>query len=272
VKERDFIRCPNCRGIIPLDSESCAQCGFPLVGDIEPFSKDAKKRKRRLRTVLKLLGLIFVFALGITQAFYFLYKQHSDKYFGFTTEVADTIAPLSEDDAAWLEISGSDIFHERTLLTLGLLKERSPKYYDFVSDRITSVTEIAGGKTLEVDGQRLHLSGIGAMVDSLSGRMWIKTRMMFGSDALKPWDWSMYNYAATLIHEASHVEIRRQEVELETVAEEVACEEAALDFLIRASGPGVLIDSKQTYVNYPESPRYQKWYNWYHQFTKGGTT
>lgn len=217
----------------------------------------------------RLIVVIFVLAFGVTETFYFLYKGYSDEYFGFTTHVADTIAPLAESDANWISIEGDELFKNRTLLTLALLKERTPLYYDVVSANIKSVEEIRGGSTLKVDGRTLHLTGIGAMVDSLSGQMWIKTRMAFGSNPLTTWDWSVFNYAATLIHESKHVEIRRQGIALDTVAEEVECEKAALDFLIQAGGPRVLIDGKETYIKYPDSPKYRKWYNWYHQFTSG---
>lgn len=274
---REYIRCPNCRRAIYFPAsdkfasapESCPKCGFPLIGDVEPVPPRENARKRRTRFSIRLVVLLFVAAFGITEAFYFLYKGYSDEYFGFTTKVADTVAPLSVSEASWITINGDDLFRDRTLLTLGLLKERTPSHYELVSKSIKSVQELKNDRTFEVDGHKLHMQGIGAMVDSLSGKMWIKTRMAFGNDALTTWDWSVFNYAATLIHEATHVEIRNQGLELGTVEEEVTCEKAALDFLIRAGGPKVLIDNKQTYIENPESKKYQRWYNWYHQFTSG---
>ncbi len=277
LKMREYIKCPNCKRAINFPAsdtlasapESCPKCGFPLVGDVEPVPPRENARKRRTRLSFRIIVILFVVAFGITEAFYFLYKGYSDEYFGFTTNVSDTVAPLTIDDATWLSINGDELFRTRTLLTLALIKERAPSYYDLVSQNIKSVQELKSDRSLEIDGHKLHLQGIGAMVDSLSGKMWIKTRMAFGNDILRTWDWSVFNYAATLVHEATHVELKKQNIELETVEEEVACEKAALDFLIRAGGSKVLIDSKQTYIERPESKQYQRWYNWYHQFTSG---
>jgi len=277
---REFITCPNCSKSVTFPEgtgaegasgtlEACPKCGFPLVGDMEPSPSGVKSTMSRRRRMARWIVLLFIVAFGVTETFYFLYKSYSDEYFGFTTHVADTIKPLSESDASWVDIRGDELFRNRTLLTLSVMKERTPQYYDLVSASIKGVEEIRGGKTLKVDGHTLHLTGIGAMVDSFSGQMWIKTRMAFGSNPVATYDWSVFNYAATLIHESMHVEIMRQGIALDTVAEEVECEKAALDFLRRAGGPQVLISGKETYIKYPNSPQYRKWYNWYHQFTSG---
>ena len=223
-----------------------------------------------MKAVWKFIGLFAFLALGLTQAFYFLYRQYNDAYFGLTTEIQATVEPLSRADAAWLNIDGDSLFAERTLLTLALMKKRAPDFYDFVSDRITSVSELKEERRMRINDHSINLHGVGALVDSFSGRMWIKTRMAFGSDVSSTSDWSVFNYAATLIHEAMHVEIKRQGLELGTVQEEVECEKPALDFLIRAGGPQVLIDSKEVYIKNPDSAQYQRWYRWYHQFTQGG--
>ncbi|MEP0814064.1 MAG: hypothetical protein HRF49_05305 [bacterium] len=265
-----IIKCPNCGRFVPADAEACAKCEFPFVCDPVEIPPEYQKRKKGVRGFWKVLGLLAIVALGLTEAFYFLYRSYSDEYFGITTAVADSIAPLSESDVPWLKIEGDGLFKERTLLTLALMKQRTPTYYDFVADRITEVSEIKTRTRIYVNEHPVHLKSIGAMVDSLSGKMWIKTRMAFGANVADNSDWAVFNYAATLVHEASHVESSRLGLDLDTVAEEVYCEEKAYDFLLRAGAPQVLIEQKEAYLKYPDSPKYRSWYRWYHQFSQGG--
>lgn len=259
-----------CQKEVALTQDACPHCSFPMICDAEFAPPSYGIKRRKLKSVWKVIGLLAFVALGLTQAFYFLYRQYNDAYFGLTTEVQANVEPLSESDAAWLKIEGDGLFKDRTLLTLGLMKTRSPMYYEFVANRITSVTELQNERRMRVNDHHINLHGVGAMVESLSGKMWIKTRMAFGADVSVTSDWSVFNYASTLVHEAMHVELRKQGIELGTIEEEVECEKAALDFLIKTGGPQVLIDSKETYLKHPESSKYQRWYRWYHQFTQGG--
>ena len=259
-----------CDEQIPAGLEACEGCGFPLVCDVESVPRDSTRSKRRVRKLWKVLGLLSVAALLVTQSLWFLYRGYSDDYFGFTTEIAVSVEMLSVENAGWIEIEGDDLFTRRTTLTLALLEQRSPGHYELVSTRITAVSEIKGDSRMVINEHTVSLGGIGAIVDSFSGRMWIKTRMAFGSDVTKTWDWAVFNDAATLVHEATHVEIKRQGLSLGIVEEEVACEREALEFLLLAGGTQVLIDQKQAYLEYPESPKYRRWYRWYHQLTQGG--
>ena len=260
------IVCPACGKRIPLPADFCLKCQFPLVCDVEAAPKGFSQKQRNRRRLAGIITAAAVLVFAVTQILWFQYRNYSDEHFGFTTAVHEQVSPLSETEASWLAINGDDLFKERTLLTLGLIKTRSPYYYGYVKSAITEVSEIRGITRLSVNNHPVELRPIGAMVESLSGKMWIKTKMAFGGSVTETWDWSVFNYAATFIHEAAHVDLNRQEKSLNTVEEEVFCETQALDFLTRTGAPMALIEQKQAYTKNPEARKYRAWYKWYHQF------
>ncbi len=252
------MACPQCESLQGTAQNVCANCGYPFVCALDQRFEEVRQEKRlrgreRWRLVLGLVTLIFVLTNGI------LVAGSSAKYDGHDTSVIASIRPAPTS----VEIIGPDLFVNRTRLTLGLLQARAPAYYHRIEKEVATIEYLPAHVLAQDNGETLNLEGIGALAMPEQRRVMVLVDTAFPSGMDELWDRDVFIYAGILVHELRHIELHYNGVKLETVAEEIACEEAAYDALKAAQAPGGVLARYDLYFANPNAKRYQRWYDWY---------
>ncbi|MCC7479288.1 hypothetical protein IT575_12625 [bacterium] len=255
---REGILCPQCESRQSSAQSVCGSCGFPFVCSLDQRFEEQRQQRRlagreRWRLLLAGVTLVFVLTNGI------LVAGSSALYDGHDTRV---IASIKAADSS-IEIKGPDSFKLRTRLALGLLKERAPAYY-YRLDREVELIEYQPKRVLvEPDGTRRSLEGIGALAIPSQRRVLVLLDTAFPSGLDELWDRDVFTYAGVLVHELRHIELHYNGTVMETVEEEIACEQAAYDALKAANAPGGVLARYDLFFANPNAKRYQRWYDWY---------
>jgi hypothetical protein len=249
--------CPLCKSFVSFDEPVCPDCGFPFSCDIAVYEKPSRAYVRPLMRVLAaLIVVLFSFTNGS------LIDSGYAAYHGQTHEI---VARLAADHDSGIPISGPPDFVHRTKLVLALLELRAPDFYWRVQDSVRAIGYF-DRQSMFSDGQKIDLSGIGAMAEPASGNVTIMSDAAYPSGRTQLYDGDLFSFAGTLIHELRHIELHAQQIAPGGWEEEMLCEQAAYDACLMMQAPPGVLARYQVYLADPQHRRYKHWYDWYDQF------
>jgi len=254
----ELITCPACEQPTPVGGYSCRSCGFPLVCDLTPVSKESyRARLLPWRHALGLAAMLFwlVSAIVVTPGY--------DTYNGYTTQVVAQLAPWTPSG---ITIDGPSMFTERTQLALGLLRERAPDYAYRMRDAVREIRYLAPAYLEGPQGRKVSLEGIGAVAEPADRLVMVMAVSAFPSGTDQLYDRDAFSYAGILVHELRHIELDRAGLGPGGGEEELLCEQAAYDCLRQMGAPPGLLQRYELYFRNPYAGQYQKWYKWSQQF------